>query len=76
LNEPERQSVAIAPHLLSYIEREGVPLEQAIHDALELWRRQRRQAQVAQQYGSHSHTLLDPEDFDEQDYDDFLTYLE
>lgn len=76
MSEPERHSVAIAPHLLSYIEREGIPLEQAIHEALEQWRRQRRQAQVAQQYANHSHDLLDPEDLDEQDYDDFLSYLE
>ncbi len=76
MSDPERQSVAIAPHLLTYIEREGVPLEQAVHEALELWRRQRRQAQVAQQYTTHSHGLLDPEDFDDRDYDDFLNYLE
>ena len=43
-------TIEIADHLLAYIEAQGLDPEAVVHEALETWRRQHRQAAIAQRY--------------------------
>lgn len=77
MNQVNSHTLYIADHLVNFIQRSGVPLEQAVHEGLELWRQRQRREQLNLKYSQQSpHPLLDPQDFDEADLDTFLNYLE
>lgn len=77
MDQPQRYTLPIADYLVSFVQRKGIPLEQAVHEGLELWRQRQRREQLNTQYlPQTNHALLDPEDFDEADLDNFLAYLE
>ncbi|WP_338461883.1 hypothetical protein VZH09_13155 [Synechococcus elongatus IITB7] len=70
-----RHTVEIADHLLAYIEAQGLDPEAVIHEALETWRRQHRQAAIAQHYAPADQDLgwgFTAEDLDPQAYETFL----
>ncbi len=77
MDSSNHYTLPVAEHLVSFVERSGVPLAQAVHEGLELWRQKQRRQQLSAQYSQQlEHSLLDPEDFDELDRDNFLSYLE
>jgi hypothetical protein len=77
MDETNRYTLAIAEHLVSFVQRRGIPLEQAVHEGLELWRQRQRREQLTTQYLQGTpQPLLDPKDFDEADREHFLDYLE